>query len=181
MPFNHFTTADEYPDKLAAILGKSEISFTFTLSDNIMLTKYNVRSGDIWGTEKARTADIGQDNEYYRNWSTIGLIDEKACVLPGFTGRAEGEKDPRIKRDGYGYIIEGFNVRCCGKVPYTITFYSPQGYLEANDDGNLEGGEKEYKSPYDKPSYAVWRGQYISQALYSNDTRLWNNTKNLAK
>ena len=35
LPFNHFTTADMYPNKLAAILGKSEVSFTFTLTDNI--------------------------------------------------------------------------------------------------------------------------------------------------
>lgn len=28
IPFNHFTTAENYPDKLAAVLGKSEISFT---------------------------------------------------------------------------------------------------------------------------------------------------------
>lgn len=88
---------------------------------------------------------------------------------------------PKDKWDGYGYIIEGFNIKCCGKVPYTITFYSPQGHLYADDDGDLKEGEKEYESPYNKPSYAVWRGQYISQALYSNDTRLWNNTKNLAK
>lgn len=74
--------------------------------------------------------------------------------------------------DGYGYIIEGFNVKCCGKCTYTLTFYSPQGYLEADEDGELKQGEKEYKSPYEKPSYAVWRGQYVSQALYADDTRL---------
>jgi len=157
LPFNHFTTADNYPDKLAAVLGKSEISFTFTLSDNIMLTRYDAETGEVRGTYEARTSDIGQEKE-----GVIGLIDEKARVLRGFQGRTEGEKkDPRIEWDGYGYIIEGFNVKCCGKVPYTITFYSPQGYLEADEDGNLEEGEREYHSPYNKPQYAVWRGQYL--------------------
>lgn len=40
---------------------------------------------------------------------------------------------------------------------------------------------KEEAPDYNKPSYAVWRGQYVSQALYSDDTRLWQNTKNLSK
>ena len=41
------------------------------------------------------------------------------------TGLGKIDKgDERIDFQGYGYIIEGFNVKCCGKVPYTITFYS---------------------------------------------------------
>jgi hypothetical protein len=46
--------------------------------------------------------------------------------------------DPRVKFQGYGYIIEGFKVKCCGKVPYTLTFYSPEGYLYADDEGDLK-------------------------------------------
>ena len=34
---------------------------------------------------------------------------------------------------------------------------------------------------YNRPAYQVWRGQYRTQAYYSDDTRLWQNTKNLAK
>ena len=42
-------------------------------------------------------------------------------------------------------------------------------------------GEKEYGQVYNRPNHAVWRGQYYSQTLFSDDTRLWHNTKNLAK
>jgi len=87
----------------------------------------------------------------------------------------------RIKWDGYGYIIEGFNVKCVGKVPYTITFYSPQGYLYGDEKGELKEGDTEYDQVYNRPTHAVWREQYYSQALFSDDTRLWQNTKNLAK
>jgi len=40
LPYNYFTTAENYPDKLSAILGRSEISFTFSLSDKITTTLY---------------------------------------------------------------------------------------------------------------------------------------------
>lgn len=93
--------------------------------------------------------------------------------------RNSNKDDPRIKWEGYGYIIEGFNVKRVGKVPYTITFYSPQGYLYGDDEGNLEEGDKDFHHPWKKPSYSVWRGQYLSQALFSDE--LWQNTKNLAK
>jgi len=49
----------------------------------------------------------------------------------------EGEK--RVDFQGYGHIIEGFNIKCCGKVPYTITFYSPEGYMYGDEEGNLKG------------------------------------------
>ena len=39
----------------------------------------------------------------------------------------------------------------------------------------------ERQFPYNRPSMAVWRGQYLSEALFRDDTRLWQNTKNLAK
>lgn len=91
--FSHFTTAEEYPDKLAAVLGKSEISFTFNLSDIIMLSQYNTHTGNREGVVKAKAIDIGQERD-----GAIGLVDEQATILPGFAGGSEGEKDdPRIK------------------------------------------------------------------------------------
>lgn len=46
---------------MSAILGKSEISFTLTLSDNMMLTRYDAETGNSIGVFKGRSADIGQD------------------------------------------------------------------------------------------------------------------------
>lgn len=82
--------------------------------------------------------------------------------------------DPRVKFQGYGYIIEGFKVKCCGKVPYTLTFYSPEGYLYADDEGDLEkdNSKEEWSHPYNRALMAVWRGQYLSEALFRDDTRL---------
>lgn len=60
---NYLTTAEVYPDKFSAILGKSEISFTFDLSDNILLNRYNSHNGESMGTYKGRTTDIGQDKD----------------------------------------------------------------------------------------------------------------------
>ena len=122
-----------------------------------------------------RTVDIGQEHEGY-----IGLVDSSSHLDKPTTSDSQ-DKDPRVRWDGYGFIIEGFNVKCAGKVPYTITFYSPQGYLYGDEKGDLKEGDKEYRHPWNRPSYAVWRGQYLSQALYSDDTRLWQNTKNLSK
>ena len=48
------------------------------------------------------------------------------------------DKDPRVKWDGYGWIIDGINIKCCGKCTYEITFYSPAGYLYAEDNGDLK-------------------------------------------
>jgi len=177
LPYNHLTSGDDYPDKLAAILGRAEISFTFTLTDNITYRSYNAEDGAASSVLEGTTADLGQE----RGDGWIPLIDEIAHPRPGFVGSKEKYNDPRVQWDGYGYIIEGFNVKCVGKVPYTITFYSPQGYLYADPDGELKEGDKEWRHPYNRTGYAVWRGKYLSQALYSDDTRLWNNTKNLAK
>jgi len=177
LPYNYFTTADQYPDNLSSVLGKAEISLTFTLSDNITYQKWNSTTGELDPTVyEGRTIDIGQESE--DGW--IPLVNEKVKIRPGFSSKVETE-DPRIKWDGYGYIIEGLNIKCVGKVPYTITFYSPQGYLYGDEKGELKQGQEDYNHPYNKPSYAVWRGYYVSQALYSDDSRLWQNTKNLAK
>jgi hypothetical protein len=87
----------------------------------------------------------------------IPLIDEYARPLKGHTSVGETRKDDqRIDFTGYGYIIEGFNVKCCGKVPYTLTFYSPEGYSAADEDGNLKkGGAEEWNHPYNQPGMAV--------------------------
>lgn len=53
--------------------------------------------------------------------------------------------------------------------------------MYGDEKGDLKEGDQEWRHPYNRPSYQVWRGQYLSQALFSNDTRLWQNTKNLAK
>lgn len=179
LPYNYLTTSDTYPDKLTAVLGKVETSFTFTLTDNIVLNRYDSETGNTLGTYEGRTSDIGQDKG--DGW--IPLIDEQARLMPGQVSMGEYPGDPRVKFQGYGYIIEGFNVKCRGKVPYTITFYSPEGYLSADEDGDLKKDESkdEWNHPYNRPGLAVWRGQYSSEALFRDDTRLWQNTKNLAK
>ena len=89
-----------------------------------MLHSYNGDTGNISGFNERVTADIGQDRE-----GDIALIDEKARLLKGQLSYSKNEGDKRIDFQGYGYIIEGFKVKCCGKVPYTITFYSPEGYI----------------------------------------------------
>lgn len=63
LPYNHFTTANDYPDSLAGILGKSEISFTFTLTDNIWLNSYHEDTGEVHGPFLSRTSDIGQEHD----------------------------------------------------------------------------------------------------------------------
>src|ERR1700761_8872554 len=75
LPFNHFTTAENYPDKLAAVLGESEMSFTFTLSDNIMLASYFPDRGEKIRTYPARTIDIGQEM-----YGQISLVDENTTI-----------------------------------------------------------------------------------------------------
>ncbi len=110
------------------------MSFTFTLTDNIMLSRYNQSDGSSAGTYIHRTSDIGQD----KGDGYIPLIDEYAIILPGQVslGKIDND-DKRVNFQGYGYIIEGFNVKCCGKIPYTITFYSPEGYLYGDNEGDL--------------------------------------------
>jgi len=49
LPYHHFNSADQYPDTLQVVLGKSQISFTFTLTDNIWLNSYNGNTGDYHG------------------------------------------------------------------------------------------------------------------------------------
>src|ERR1700722_14201112 len=110
LPYTHFHM--EPQDKLATILGRSEISFTFPLSDNITYRKYNADNGEVSVLFNGRKMDIGQESN-----GDIPLVDEYVSVRPGFTGIASDSKDPRIKWDGYGYIIEGFNIKCVGKVP----------------------------------------------------------------
>lgn len=64
LPYHHFNSADQYPDTLQSVLGRSEISFTFTLSDNITYRKYNVENGEVSNeVYEGRTMDIGQEGE----------------------------------------------------------------------------------------------------------------------
>lgn len=84
LPYNYLSSADSYPDKLSAILGKSEISFTFTLSDNIRISRYLDETGGREDAKDARTTFIGQN---FGPSSFVYLIDEEAAVLPGFVGR----------------------------------------------------------------------------------------------
>jgi len=116
-----------------AVLGKSEISFTFTLTDNIYLTKYDLEWGYSLGTLLCRTSDIGQEQLD----GTIFLVDDQAYLAPPTVSPSQ-DKDPRVKWDGYGWIIDGFNIKCCGKCDYEMSFYSPAGYLYAEDDGDLK-------------------------------------------
>src|SRR5205085_2005630 len=87
LPYTHFHT--EPQDKLATVLGKSEISFTFSLSDNITYRKYNADNGSVSGVFNGRTMDIGQEQE---NSDYIPLVDEYVSVRPGFTGIASDSK-----------------------------------------------------------------------------------------
>jgi hypothetical protein len=73
-------------------------------------------------------------------------VDDQAYLAPPTVSPSQ-DKDPRVHWDGYGYIIEGFNVKCVGKVPFTLTFYSPAGYLYGDDEGDLKPGDKEFKHP----------------------------------
>lgn len=94
LPYNYFTTAETYPDKLSSVLGKSEISFTFSLSDNITYRRYNSDNGSLdYNIYKGRTMDIGQESGGY-----IPLVDEKVRVLEPFQGkRPEEIKDEFIE------------------------------------------------------------------------------------
>ena len=86
LPYNYLSQGVEYPDKLSSTLGKSEISFTFTLTDNMMISRYNSDTGAYMGTHRHRTWEIGQDKEtgkYGKSAGYIPLIDEQARVLPG--------------------------------------------------------------------------------------------------
>jgi len=83
----------EPQDKLATILGRSEMSFTFSLSDNITYRKYSSDDGSVTDIFNGRTMDIGQEDfsDYY---GYIPLVDEYVTVLPGFTGATSDNKDP---------------------------------------------------------------------------------------
>ena len=90
LPFNHFTTAENYPDKLAAVLGRSEISFTFTLTDNLFLRSYNLDSGDATEPTLKRTADIGQEKDGF-----VALVDDQTYIASP-TSKASDNQDPRV-------------------------------------------------------------------------------------
>jgi len=91
IPYHHFHM--EPQDKLATILGRSEMSFTFSLSDNITYRKYSSDDGSVTDIFNGRTMDIGQEDfsDYY---GYIPLVDEYVTVLPGFTGATSDNKDP---------------------------------------------------------------------------------------
>jgi hypothetical protein len=92
LPYNYLTNSSSYPDKIAATLGKSEMTFTFTLTDNMMLSHYDKLTGIRTGTYENRTSDISQDKGY----DYIPLVDNRARLLPGQTSVAETRKDDPI-------------------------------------------------------------------------------------
>lgn len=93
LPYNYLTTADNYPDKLAATLGRSEISFTFTLTDNMYIRNYDRESGEAYTETLQRAFNIGQDKEGFNG---IPLIDEYARLADPFYSGAENP-DKRIQ------------------------------------------------------------------------------------
>jgi hypothetical protein len=91
LPYNYLGI--DNVDRLSSVLGKSEISFTFTLSDNIEYNIFNTRSGSgNYELGTGRTMDIGQE----KGSNTIGLVTEKTRILPGFQHKSSSD-DPRIK------------------------------------------------------------------------------------
>ena len=96
LPYHHFTTAENYPDRLAAVLGRSEISFTFTLTDNLFLRQYDVDSGNHTDPILQRTSDMGQAKDGF-----ISLVDDQT-YLASPSSKPSDNKDPRVQWDGYG-------------------------------------------------------------------------------
>lgn len=80
LPYNYLTTADDYSDTLSQVLGKSEISFTFTLSDNIKYRTWNLEDGYQGEMRKGRTMDIGQEGLD----GFIPLVNEETNILPPY-------------------------------------------------------------------------------------------------
>jgi hypothetical protein len=153
-------------DKLSAVLGKVEIGFNMHLTDKVKMHRYYFDGAVSIELFECRTSDIGQTLGEYPNHYTY-LVDSDMTLMSGYSSNSNARTDERVLWNGYGYIIEAFNMKTVGKTAYTVTAESPLGYLEYDEDANIVE-----QNPYQQETHPVWRGQYLTQSLFVDDTRV---------
>ncbi|WP_339046800.1 hypothetical protein [Spiroplasma endosymbiont of Colias croceus] len=149
---------NETPDTIQSVLGTAShmTSFTFNLTDNLNMTRFNAENGSILFDSVETTENLGQFSSGSPDQVRLLPKDDSTNSLlqtPDFT-------NTNIVK----WAIDMIDIKVVGKSNFKITFYS----MPDNRSGAVND------------NFSIWSGTYQTVGKASNNSRLIQNTFILA-